>query len=61
MHYSYFRFRTSRVFNLEEAKKHLIQHYVTIKDQIQNFQAKAFLNIDWFNNRIELLQKISTQ
>jgi catechol 2,3-dioxygenase-like lactoylglutathione lyase family enzyme len=45
------------VSNLEEARKHLIQHGVALKDEIQIPGQKRFSFIDPFDNRIELLQK----
>ncbi len=45
------------VLDLEEAKSHLIQHGVIIKEEIQVPGQKRFSFIDPFNNRIELLQK----
>jgi hypothetical protein len=45
------------VFNLEEAREHLIQHDVIIKEEIQIPGQKRFSFTDPFGNRIELLQK----
>ena len=45
------------ILNLEEARKHLIQYGVTLKDEIQIPGQRRFSFIDPFDNRIELLQK----
>jgi hypothetical protein len=46
------------VTDLEEARQHLIQHGVTLKEGLQIPGQKRFSFIDPFNNRIELLQKV---
>jgi catechol 2,3-dioxygenase-like lactoylglutathione lyase family enzyme len=44
--------------NVEEARRYLIRHGVTVKDEIQIPGQTRFSFIDPFGNRIELLQKI---
>ena len=46
------------VKDLEEARQHLLQHNVSLKEEIQIPGQKRFSFIDPFNNRIELLQKL---
>jgi catechol 2,3-dioxygenase-like lactoylglutathione lyase family enzyme len=45
------------ISNLEDARQYLIQHGVTLKEEIQIAGQKRFSFIDPFGNRIELLQK----
>lgn len=45
------------VANLEEARTHLIQHGVIVKEEIQISGQNRFSFFDPFKNRIELLQK----
>lgn len=45
------------VVNLEESKKHLLDHGVPLKEEVQIPGQQRFSFIDPFNNRIELLQK----
>ena len=46
------------ISDLEDARQYLIQHGVTLKEEIQITGQKRFSFIDPFGNRIELLQKI---
>jgi len=46
------------VTNLEEARRHLLQQGVSLKDEIQIPGQRRFSFIDPFDNRIELLEKI---
>ncbi len=45
------------ISDLEDARQYLIQHGVTLKEEIQITGQKRFSFIDPFGNRIELLQK----
>lgn len=47
------------VTDLQSAREHLVQHGVTLKEEIQIPGQERCSFIDPFNNRIELLQKIS--
>ena len=46
------------VKNLEEARQYLIEHNVSLKEEVQIPGQKRFSFFDPFNNRIELLQKL---